>query len=102
VTDIDTRIAKDGSRIPTSPCVSCGEPNDAASRVNNDDVRPGPGDVTICAYCGHIAVYADDMTLRDPNDAEIIDMAGEPEVLHAQKVAKAYRDWKNARRANER
>jgi len=42
---------------------------------------PSPGDVAICLHCAHIHIYAEDLTLRQPNDAEIVDIAGDEEII---------------------
>src|SRR5258707_1048262 len=59
-----TSIGDTSHRLPGSDCPSCRKPLDAATGINGD-VRPAPGDVTVCLYCGHIMVFADDLTVRD-------------------------------------
>lgn len=46
----------------------------ATSLDGNEDFRPEPGNVTLCIYCCHIMVYADDLTLRDPTAEEMAEM----------------------------
>jgi hypothetical protein len=48
----------------------------------------------VCAYCGHLLVFDDDLRLRNPTDAEIIALGGDQFVLEAQAFAKAFRDTK--------
>jgi RNase P subunit RPR2 len=88
----DSRTAKDGSRLPKSVCQNCGKPLDAAARPQADEPRPGPGDVTVCLGCGHIMVYADDMNLRHPTGEEMAEIAGDPEIIEAQRFSAHYRD----------
>jgi hypothetical protein len=37
--------------------------------------------VAICFYCHHLMVFADDMTMRNPNDTEIVEMAGDEDIV---------------------
>ena len=55
---------KKGSRVPLSPCTSCGHKMDAATSAQNDGAIPSPGDVTVCINCGAMNQYADDMQLK--------------------------------------
>lgn len=70
--------------VPPSPCLGCGEINDSAS--TREDYTPVPGSYALCAYCGHIAIFADDLTLRNPTDAEMIEIAGDPRLIAYQKL----------------
>jgi hypothetical protein len=51
---------------------------------DGEDAVPRPGDITLCLYCGHIMAFADDLTLRELNDEEAHDIAGDPRMLAAQ------------------
>ncbi len=76
-------------RVPDCKCTNCGASLNGAFAVGEaGDVRPRPGDSTICIECGHLMIIADDLSLRDPNDAEIIELAGDERVL-AQQAALA-------------
>jgi hypothetical protein len=75
------------TRLPAALCLHCRQPLDAATDAVGDN-RPSPGDATICMYCGTIAVFADDMTLREPNREEARDLAGDPRVLRVQRARK--------------
>jgi hypothetical protein len=79
------------SRVPPSACLHCGKINDAALGVDHD-ASPSPGDVTVCFYCGHIMVFGDDLLMRNPTDAEIHDIAGDPRVLAAQRALKGFHE----------
>ena len=61
-------------RVPEQRCVQCGHRLDAASHAFDDDPPPVPGDVSICVHCGHLRLYADDLTLRDATAAELDDL----------------------------
>ena len=73
--------------IPASPCTACGEILDRASCCSEDPVEmPTPGDITICAGCGHVMVFDDKLRLRDPTNKELYEIAGDKEVLMAQRA----------------
>jgi hypothetical protein len=76
------------SRVPPSPCLSCGKINDAATVIDEKrlEAKPRPGCVTVCLTCGHIMVFTDDLTLRDPTIAEIREIAGDQRILAIQRA----------------
>jgi hypothetical protein len=63
-------------RFPVSPCRRCGKPLDAATGVIGADT-PGAGDVSICAYCGTVALFDSDLRLRPPTEDEIDALLGD-------------------------
>lgn len=67
-------------------CLSCGRFNDRVSSVGDEDRAPGPGDITICITCGHIMAFAEDMGLRELNNEEIIEIAGDPLIVRLQEA----------------
>lgn len=75
-------------RIRASPCLHCGRQLSGATAVG-DDAAPTPGDATVCIYCGHIMVFAEDLKLRNPIAAEIDDLAGDERILTVQRARKA-------------
>lgn len=69
--------------VPTHTCPNCGEQMDGAMDVTNSQSRPPEdGDIAICIYCSHIAIY-ENHQLRNPNDKEMEDIAGDIDVVHA-------------------
>lgn len=83
-------------KIEKSPCTNCGKGLDGAGQVNGGS-HPDPGDITICVYCGHIMAFSDDnMKLRDLTDKEASEVAGDPNILEAQRFAKEFRKFKAA------
>ena len=58
------------TRIAPSACPTCGRENDAATHLTKD-VGPSSGDATICFGCRDILVFAEDLSLRLPTDAEL-------------------------------
>jgi len=73
----------DEHRTPVSHCLHCGALTDAANCVGTN-AAPCPGAITICVECGHIMAFADDMTLRQLTEQEIIGIAGDPRLLAVQ------------------
>lgn len=77
------------TRTPVSPCASCGQPLDTTEGVSDDIATPKPGDITVCLVCGHLAAFADDLTMRPLTREEQIEIAGNPDILAAQRARKA-------------
>jgi hypothetical protein len=73
------------NRLPATVCVECGKLVDSATHLS-DDVRPSPGDIAICLYCGHAAIYTRAMTLRHPTKKEKREHASNPEVAAAKRA----------------
>ena len=76
-------------RTQPSSCIDCGKKLDAAFAA--DPAHPDaplPGSISICMYCHHLMIYGDDMTLRNPTDEEMTELAGDEELLQAMKLLK--------------
>jgi len=75
-------------RLRPSRCLDCGALTDAAMHANAAKGRriPKPNDVTICIECGHLMAFADDLTLRPLTDAEMIAVAGDRDIVMAQRL----------------
>jgi hypothetical protein len=68
------------------PCPHCGAPNDCHDGTESSHV-PGDGDVSICAGCRNIAIYAVSslgLWLRRPTQAEYEELAKDEEIAAAQ------------------
>jgi|tagenome__1003787_1003787.scaffolds.fasta_scaffold18642917_1 hypothetical protein len=74
--------------VPEGRCTNCGELSNAAASVNTDE-WPSPGHFAICFECGHLMVYGDELTLREPTDAEVLKAAGDPTLIAAQRAIAA-------------
>jgi hypothetical protein len=63
--------------LPPSPCRSCGKVNDAGA-WNERHGKPGlgPGDISLCWYCGEIGILDEDRKLRKLTPAELIQLQG--------------------------
>jgi hypothetical protein len=66
---------------------------DAASGVTADG-PPESGDLSICLKCHHLMAYDDNLKLRDLNDAEIVEVAGNPDIILGMKMLGAYDKWR--------
>lgn len=75
------------TRVPLQHCPNCGVPLDATGRASASKDRPQPGNATVCLNCGHLMVFADDMSLRAPTDAEVVELAADADMLRAQTLA---------------
>lgn len=72
-------------KLDHNPCLNCEAPLDAAKVIGNDE-KPKPGDITVCAYCGHIMAFDGQLKFRQLNHDEILDVAGMKEVLTIQRL----------------
>jgi DNA-directed RNA polymerase subunit RPC12/RpoP len=80
-------------RTPGSDCLNCGKLMTGATGAGGR--TPKADDVAMCLYCGHVMIYGDDLALREPTDAEMIDIAGDPELVAFSKArAKARATWR--------
>ena len=65
----------DDERVPATLCWHCDRMLDAASGLApNEGAKPESGAVSLCLYCGAIAVFAEELALRPPTEAELNDM----------------------------
>jgi hypothetical protein len=79
-------------RMPPNVCRQCGKPLDAAiDAATGVDTEAAPGNLSICLDCSDVMVFADDLSLRAPTDAEIIAMAGDPTLVGAQALLDSFR-----------
>jgi hypothetical protein len=79
------RIGKSVQLGGRPQCLGCGELLDGATGVDNKN-RPRPGSISVCIYCGHIAIFADDLSLREPNDEEMHEIAANETILAIQRA----------------
>jgi hypothetical protein len=69
-------------------CINCHHKLDAATThpLELDQRRPRGGDTTVCIECRHIMIYNNDLTVRNPTDEEIIDLAGDKDIIALMKL----------------
>jgi hypothetical protein len=80
-------------RVPDATCINCKKLMDGATPTDGGRA-PLPNDVAICAYCGHLQAYGDDLKFRELTDIEILECAGDPKILMAQEFGKRFREHK--------
>lgn len=54
-------------------CPACGSPNDGQTNPKEEESVPSDGDLSICLYCGHPAVFVadgDGLAYRELTDEE--------------------------------
>ena len=73
------RLSDERHRMPDMKCISCGKTLNAASAVDSEG-RPSPGDISMCIGCGKIMIYGDDFTMREPTEAEMVEMVMDEEM----------------------
>src|SRR5215471_4480147 len=87
-------------RVPPTTCVECGEVSDCASlpEDRNGHHRPKAGNVSMGFSCGHLAIYNEDLSLREPTIDEMLAMGRDPKIRLLQTLrAKVMRENKESR-----
>ncbi len=79
--------------VVAQSCPNCGKPLNEATAMEGD-MRPKPGDLTVCLYCSHLMAFDDTMRLRELNDPEIHSAAGDADVLAMMNFTALYREHK--------
>jgi hypothetical protein len=67
-------------------CLNCGATLYKATSLNCDE-KPHEGAITICSECGHIMGLDFKLNVRELTGQEIVDLAGNPEVIKAVKFS---------------
>jgi hypothetical protein len=75
------------TKMPGARCTNCRCMVTAATDAF-DDNAPSPGDATVCLMCGHLMIFTKALQLRDPTDAEQIELAGDPRIVAINNVRK--------------
>lgn len=60
--------------LPESNCPSCDKRLDAASTLENDDIQPKSGDVSICLYCASFLTFTENLSIRLLTTEEIAEL----------------------------
>lgn len=81
-------------RTKNADCPKCGRGNDRSTGMEGDEA-PNPGDVSVCFGCHFVGIYADDLSIREPTDAEKKELK-EPE--NAKRVAAVIRRIRELKR----
>jgi hypothetical protein len=76
-------------KVKPHPCDGCGKVLDGATIVMAEN-SPKPGDLTVCAYCGLIACYTDDLQTRPATGADLLKLDPGPRAT-LERIAEALR-----------
>lgn len=72
-------------RTAPAPCPSCGAVNTGAlSTTPGHAEAPQPGDVSVCAYCAAIGIYAESGAIRRPTADELAELEADPGITKAR------------------
>lgn len=66
-------------------CTKCGDKFDVASGVGNKKLYPAPGDISMCATCGHLMEFGQDMKLHDLDEPKRNRVLQNPRIRTAMK-----------------
>lgn len=67
------------TEIPAN-CPYCGRHHDLHS--SRENIKPTPGDISLCIGCSEIAVFTDDLQLRKPTEAEVDIIDADEDLQH--------------------
>jgi hypothetical protein len=72
-------------------CWRCEKTTDTTTAAVGEDTAPAPGDVSICFYCGELAVFTGrGLETRQPTDAERAEILADPGVVIARGTVLAH------------
>jgi hypothetical protein len=74
-------MTDDAYRYPITVCWHCDRPLDAASPPGEDQGGPQAGAVSLCLYCGAIAIFEDENFQRPPTKDELDEMRRDNEFM---------------------
>lgn len=66
-------------KTKVNTCLRCESKLDGASGINQAHI-PTPGSISICIYCGNIAIFGDDMQLCPMTQEEKLEIEQLPEI----------------------
>lgn len=72
-------MSDDATHTPAALCWHCDRMLDAATPAGPDPMAPTPDAVSLCLYCGAVAIFTDDLSLRPPTEDELGDLEGNAE-----------------------
>jgi hypothetical protein len=91
-----TTILPDDHRF-NSTCTNCGRTHDMAGTMELVGGRPPqPGDIMICIECQHIMIVDKD-GIRDPTTAEVVEIAGDRDLVRTQRAIAAAKSARSHR-----
>lgn len=70
------------AKIKANPCPTCGVVVDGATVIGQrEDVRPNPGDFTLCVYCLSFLRYGEGLSLKLLSAEDYKELAGDQKAL---------------------
>lgn len=72
-------------KVKKNICSICHHELSGATQINGID-KPKPGDVSLCIECGNIAIFCDDLQLRQATKEEILEILRDPETAIMQAI----------------
>jgi hypothetical protein len=88
-------IMRKWMRTTHCACLACGHRIDATSTVKDETPAPKEGDFTICLYCSHLMVFTKNLRVRNLRGEEIIEAAGDKDILEVMKFTAAFKEWRD-------
>jgi hypothetical protein len=86
--------------IPESNCLNCGKRLNGAGATADEDIRPPrPGDIAVCFDCGHLQIFGENLAFRELTSDEVIEVAGDPDIIRASRIIGEFRKWKEGQHA---
>lgn len=74
-------------------CPFCKRLTDAQTCVSEMDAEPKPNDLSLCAYCGELAQFDENLKLVSCSD-EVLDQIDLIHIQHARQIRAAFLDRK--------
>lgn len=76
--------------VKPSQCPACGKKLDCASLFGSPNIKPSPGDFSVCIGCAEVLVFTPTLDLRS---ADLNDLISEPAARrHIEEVQSAIRE----------
>lgn len=82
-------------KINPLTCVNCSKVMDGSTSY--EDKQISPGNVGICLYCRHFMIVDDNMQFRNLTGEEIVEIAGQPELLKLMGLMEAFDNFKKGK-----
>jgi hypothetical protein len=90
------RVAQPHHDMKPCACLGCGVVLASAQFSGDEgDEKPHEDAISVCFQCGHIQAFGPDLRFRPLTDAEIIEIAGDPEIVLIGNIRGPMRDLMN-------
>lgn len=81
--DLGLLIGKINERVPRAKCPTCNYVMDDATAADHSDVKPKPGDPSLCINCGEALTFDDKLVLRRMTTGELDEIEhADPDAWH--------------------